>query len=346
MKQHLRRRGFVLGSVGSAAGIWYGLGRSWGFQPQPTSFTAAQALKAVVSGKKIPVILDTDIGDDIDDTWALCLLLKSPELDLRLVVGDEYNALYRAKLIAKLLQTAGRTDIPVGIGLRPEDHGGRQAAWVNDYDLASYPGKIHENGVQAIIDTIRQSDEPITLICIGPVPNIAEALKQAPDIAQKSRFVGMHGSIYKGYGGSEQISAEYNVKLVPDALQAVFQAPWEITLTPLDTCGLVQLRGDKFRRVFECQNPLIRALMQNYQLWREAQEKRLLPPPTESSTLFDTVAVYLAYAESLTEIEEVSCIVTDDGFTRIDPAGRPVRAAVHWKDLGAFEDHLVQRLTG
>jgi hypothetical protein len=50
-----------------------------------------------------PVILDTDIGDDIDDTWALGLLLQSPEFDVRLVVGDQGKNLYRAKLIAKFL---------------------------------------------------------------------------------------------------------------------------------------------------------------------------------------------------------------------------------------------------
>ncbi len=51
----------------------------------------------------IPVILDTDIGDDIDDTWAQALLLKSPELDLKLVVGDYGRAQYRARLLAKFL---------------------------------------------------------------------------------------------------------------------------------------------------------------------------------------------------------------------------------------------------
>ena len=343
MNTGILRRDFVLGA---AAGILYGAGRSWAVEESKSVFSSAQAFQAIASGKRVPVILDTDIGDDIDDTWALCMLLKSPELDTRLVVGDEYNAIYRAKLIAKLLQTAGRTDVPVGIGLRPEDRAGRQSAWIKDYDLASYPGKVHEDGVQAIIDTIRGSADPVTLICIGPVPNIAEALKRAPDIAENARFVGMHGSIYKGYGGSEQISAEYNVKQAPAALQAVFRAPWEITITPLDTCGVVQLRGEKFRRVLESSDPLIRALMENYQHWREASEKRALPSPTASSTLFDTVAVYLAYTEALTEIESLACTVTDDGFTKKDPAGRVVRAAVRWKDLGAYEDHLVERLTG
>ena len=67
--------------------------------------------------KKIPVILYTDIGDDIDDTWALGMLLRCPELDVKLVVSDYGKVQYRAKLLAKFLQVAGRTDIPVGLGL-------------------------------------------------------------------------------------------------------------------------------------------------------------------------------------------------------------------------------------
>ena len=62
---------------------------------------------------KIPVILDTDIGGDIDDTWALAMVLKSPELDLKLVVTDTGNTTYRACVTAKMLEVAGRTDVPV-----------------------------------------------------------------------------------------------------------------------------------------------------------------------------------------------------------------------------------------
>src|SRR5438045_9744194 len=101
--------------------------------------------------KKVPVILDTDIGDDIDDTWALAFLLRSPEVDLKLVVGDYGKPEYRARLLAKLLQVARRTDVPVGIGMETGSSGeGGQAAWVKGYDLTYYPGKVRQHGVQAI----------------------------------------------------------------------------------------------------------------------------------------------------------------------------------------------------
>jgi len=296
----------------------------------------------------IPVILDTDIGDDIDDTWALAVVLKSPELDLKLVVGDYGEAQYRARLLAKFLERAGRSDVSVGVGLDIAPRGdGRQAAWVKDYDLKSYPGKVHADGVQAIIDTVMNSPQPVTLICIGPVPNIAEALKREPRIAQRARFVGMHGSVRVGYGEAKPPQAEWNVKCDPKALQQVFAVPWDITITPLDTCGRVTLTGEKYRHVRYSQDRVVADLIANYRLWVAADSK--LPADMadqRSSTLFDTVAVYLAIRTDLCLMEKLGLRVTDDGMTVIDPKASQVNVATNWKSLGGFEDFLVERLTG
>lgn len=297
----------------------------------------------VAAERKLPVILDTDIGDDIDDTWALALLLKSPELDLKLVTTDYSNALYRARIAAKLLEVAGRTDVGVGLGLGKSDNGGRQAAWVKDYDLAKYPGKVFQDGVQALIDTIMQSSEPITLICIGPVPSVAAALAQEPRIAERARFVGMHGSLRRGYGGREKDTAEWNVRADAKACRQALSAPWPKTITPLDTCGLVHLRGEKYTAVRNASDPLTRALLENYRIWSGKHPERA---DRESSTLYDTVAIYLAFSRDLVTIEDLKIVVTDDGHTRIDSAGVTIGCAVEWKDLPAFEDLLVKRLAG
>lgn len=291
---------------------------------------------------KIPVILDTDIGDDIDDTWALALLLKSPEVDVKLVVSDRGDTVYRAKIIAKLLEVAGRTDIPVGVGISEGNKEGRQAAWLADYDLARYPGKVHQDGVAALIDTIMNAPQPMTLICIGPVPNIRAALERQPEIAKRARFVGMHGSVRKGYDGGPEPHKEWNVVADAKAAQRVFTAEWPMLITPLDTCGIVRLRGDKYRRIAECSDPVTRAVIENYRIWSKSGDK----PLDASSVLFDTVAIYLAFSTDLVNIERLSIRVTDDGFTRIDPQGKPMDCAMSWKDLGAFEDFLVARLAG
>ncbi|MFO7902717.1 MAG: nucleoside hydrolase [Planctomycetota bacterium] len=312
--------------------------------PVPTVAAAGEGREPRDDSTKIPVIYDTDIGDDIDDTWALGMILNSPELDVKLVVGDQGKPLYRARLIAKFLQTVGRTDVPVGIGGgRNRDAGGNQSKWVKDYRLQDYPGKVHEDGIQAIIDVIMASERPVTIVAVGPLPNIAEALRREPRIAKRARFVGMHGSVRLGYGGSEDVSAEYNVRANAEACRKVLSAPWDVTITPLDTCGLIQLTGERYQKVLKSSSPVAQAIIENYRIWSRARGHD--HSGTKSSTLFDTVAVYLAFDRELVTMERLGIRVTDDGYTRIDPNAKKMNVATAWKNQEGFKDLLVERVT-
>ena len=304
----------------------------------------AAALLARPAAAKTAVILDTDIGDDIDDTWALAMLLKSPELDLKLVTTTCGKAEYRAKLVAKLLTIAGRGDIPIGLGEGGHDGSGGQQAWVEDYKLSDYHGTVHQNGVAAIIDLIEVSQQPITVISIGPSHTLAAALKLKPAIASKAFFVGMQGSVFKGYDGGP-VSAEWNVKANVAAAKTVLSAPWKkVTITPLDTCGLVVLSGERFQKLVKSDDPLVKALMENYRIWAKKSRVGQL---NSSSVLFDTVAVYLAYPDTkLLKQETLPIRVTDEGFTQVDPKGRKMAVATAWKDLDGYRDRLVEVLTG
>ena len=294
---------------------------------------------------RIPVILDTDIGGDIDDTWALAMMLKCPELDVKLVVSDHGDTAYRAKLIAKLLEVAGRTDVDVGIGVwQPlaRKHK-RQSDWIKGYDLRRYPGRVHKDGVDAIIRTIMTSKAPVTVICIGPMPNIGEALKREPRIVRKARFVGMHGSLNWSHAADHRPIAEYNVVTDIPACQRVFTASWEKTITPLDTCGKVRLTGRRYAAVAKSRDPLARAVIANYQAWQK--QGGWVKEKDRSSILFDCVAVHLAFSTRFLQMKRMGVRVTDDGFTVADPKAAKVNCAVAWKDLGGFEDLLVRRLT-
>lgn len=315
------------------------------------AITALSTLHAAAAeptvAKPTPVILATDIGDDIDDTWALGLLLKSPELDLKLAVGEYGKPLYRAKLLAKFLQATGHGNVPIGMGMDAEPKGdGGQAAWVKGYELKTYPGKVFADGVQAIIDTVKASPEPVTIIAIGPMPNLAAALARDPGLARHARFVGMYGSVRVGYGGSKDTAAEWNVKADAKACQAAFAAPWEMLITPLDTCGIASLEGARYAQVRDSKDPVAAAVVENYRLWSRAGGQGKQAAESHSSTLFDTVAVYLAIRQNFCRVERLGLRVTDDGFTRIDPAARKVDAATAWVDLEGFKDFLAQRLAG
>ncbi len=303
--------------------------------------SAAQAARGPT-----PVILATDIGDDIDDTWALGFLLKCPELKLELVATEYGKAPYRAKLIAKFLEQTGHANIPIAVGPDAEPRGeGALGEWVRNYDLHSYPGRVHADGVAAIVEVIMNSPQPVTLICIGPMPNVAAALEREPRIAQRARLVGMDGSVRLGYGGSKTPDAEWNVKANPAAAQKVLAANWDITITPLDTCGLVTLEGARYQRLLQARDPVPATIVENYRLWSKAGQKAA-EAERHSSTLFDTVAVYLAFDQQLCQMERLGIRVTDAGFTVIDDQAKPMQVATAWKDLDGFRDLLVNRLCG
>ena len=264
----------------------------------------------------------------------------------KLIVSDTGDTTYRAKLIAKMIEIAKRTDIPIGVGLPfpVKDGPGPLAEWVRGYDLSQYPGTVHQDGVGALVKTIMDAPEPLTLISIGPVPNIAEALRREPRIAKKVKFVGMHGSVRKGYWDAEKIAAEYNVAMHTPDCQAVFKAAWDMTITPVDTCGLVVLKDKHYQSVLQCKDPVVKALIENYHIWSKA----IKSPPGDSdrlsSTLFDTVAIYLAFSQDLLVMEDLGIRVTDDGFTLIDESAKVIHVATKWKSLEGFKDFLVKRL--
>jgi inosine-uridine nucleoside N-ribohydrolase len=296
----------------------------------------------------IPVILDTDIGFDVDDVWALAFLLMCPELDVKLITTTTGDTVYRARLVAKLLDVAGRQDIPIGIGIPLDESPRTHATWLGDYTLADYPGPVIVDGIGALCDTITTSADPITLICIGPLPNIAAALAREPKIADNSRFVGMHGSLRVGYQGVPKPMREYNVKQHSLSCQAAFQAPWEKVITPLDTCGTVVLAGERFESLKRSNNPLTQAALANHYEWFEAVGDwpllQDLDPQQQTSVLFDSVAIYLAISDSLLDMENLPITVTDDGKTLIDETGDTIRCATRWLDQDGFLDLLVDRL--
>ena len=257
----------------------------------------------MASRSPIPVILDTDIGTDIDDTWALAQLLRSPELAPQLILTAAGGIDFRTAITARYLEVCGRTDVPIGRGVQAWETGEshrNQEPWLKGYDLAKYPGEIAADGVGRMIKIIEESPVPVTIIAIAPAVNLAAALERAPHIAKKCRLVGMFGSFDVGYTGGLPASAETNVRLVPAAFRAVMAAPWiDVLLTPLDTCNFAILDGTHYHRIWSATgDSMMRALIENYCLfaprvtWMKCDYFAV-----RSTILFDCVAVYLAYAE-------------------------------------------------
>lgn len=311
---------------------------------------AAQTQQEAAPIDPMPVIYDTDMGDDIDDTWALGLILASPALDLKLVVTDSHDTPKKARLVAKFLDTVGQGHIPIGIGEKTSEKGGPQYQWAEDYALADYPGAVHEDGIQAIIDTVQSIEETVALIVVGPCPNLPLLLERAPAIVNQVEVFAMSGSIDRGYGSNLTPDAEYNVRDDIEAARAMYEADWPLTIAPLDTAARVRLDGMAYQEMVrrahqdsrDHENLLIKTILENYRVY--AADRGDLDPEVASSPLYDTVAVYLAMEDAFCQMETLRLRVDERGYTVRHRNGKPVRVALAWQDLDGYENWLIERL--
>jgi inosine-uridine nucleoside N-ribohydrolase len=294
---------------------------------------------------KIPIILDTDIGSDIDDTWALGMALNCPELDIKLITTATGNTEYRAKIVAKFLEEVGRDDIPIGIGPLHKQALKPQKKYVKKNNLNQYRGIIYQDAAKAIVDTIMGSNEIVKIVAIGPLENISNALKLEPKITENSEFIGMHGSVNIGYGNSSSPSAEYNVIKDIQSFRDVINANWNVSVTPLDTCGDIILDGELFQELKNSNKPIIDNILINYKFWAKKVHRLKDYKNGKSSVLFDTVVIYMAFSTDLLNMEEMKIIVDNKGFTKTsDDAANPMNIALSWRDKELFLRLLVDIL--
>ena len=299
--------------------------------------------------KKIPVILETDIGGDIDDSWALALLLRCPELKARLVVtalegGEDKTA--RARIAAKQIAKSGYTGIAVGAGLCVEPESCTMGGWAEDYDISEYPAPFYTDGIGALIDTVMASEETVTIICIGPLTNIAEALRREPRIAERARIIAVMGSIYNGHSLDVIAkTSDYNVRADIPAARAVFDAPWDITIAPLDITAHLVVGDDNYQHILYKResDPVCAAVLSAFDRWMEVNNCTYYK--THTTSLYDTAAIYMAVTGDYNVIMEDHRLVIDDkGYTNDSDEGRLVHCAVYWKYKDVFYKFVTDRL--
>ena len=292
--------------------------------------------------KKIPVIIDTDIGSDIDDTWALCFALLRDELDIRLITTVLGDAVYSAKLIAKMNQCCGKGNIDIGLCSKSCPCGMFQEQWVEDYDLSSYEGKIYKDGVGRMIDVINDSKEMVTILAMGPCTNLAEAVRRDPGIADKVRVVAVFGALFRGYFGDE-VCDEYNVKKDIGAARIFLSQYKNKLIVPIDTCFDAVIDGERFRHIKQCRkdNLAVNAVLENFEIWAANHPIWKKKSFERTSELCDTLTVYLAITNDGIINKNFDLEVNNDGYTIISENGVRSEVAIEWSDREHFLDFLV-----
>lgn len=298
--------------------------------------------------KAIPVIFDTDIGSDIDDTWALAMALKSPELDVRMVTVNGFGTEYQARLAAKFLTVCGRSDVIVGKGTATDMDPRYQEDWIGDFDLASYPN-YKDNAAQAIVDYVMDSEEEITILVIGAAKNIADAYAIDPRIAKKCKIIAIGGVIYNGHcvGWYPPLGSDWNVKCDRESWdKGLVKSDIPVELLPLDVTGNLYLDAEAFAKIRACgeKDPIIKALCENVDLWAEKIEWN---NGGGTSALFDTVGVYAAFTKENLKYQVLPIYANEAAQTLIDPErGKEMNVALKWGDKEKFKRFLTARLCG
>ncbi|WP_295908184.1 nucleoside hydrolase [uncultured Xanthomonas sp.] len=274
--------------------------------------TAATAPATAASLQK--VVVSTDVGDDIDDAFALALLLRSPELQVLGIASAWGDTGLRAQLLQRLLQQAGRNDIPLAIGERTDSTiPFSQARWAAKGTL---PRKAPD-AAQFILDQARRHPGEVTLLVLGPLTDAARAQQRDPaGFAQLKQVVLMGGSVRVGYGKSRYRppsppAAEYNIAADIPAAQRVFGAGVPIVMLPLDATQ-VTLEEPERVALFAHGEPLTDALAQLYYQWRDTDQ----PWASATPTLFDVVPVAQLLDPGLCPTVPLRIVVDDKGYTR------------------------------
>ena len=154
----------------------------------------------------------------------------------------------------------------------------------------------------------------------------------------------MHGAIFRGYKGTNEVQAEYNIVQHVDSAKTVFSSDLDMIITPLDTCGMISLEGDNYQAVAKATNKTMIEVITNYEIWLRALGAKDVESINRSSTLFDTVAIYLALDNALLEMKKLCIKITDEGKTVVDETGKEMSVAIEWRDQRTFYDLLINRL--
>lgn len=273
------------------------------------AFLVAATLSALAAQHPTPIELDTDIGGDIDDAFALALVLHSPELDLRAVTTVSGDTQARARLAAKMLAVAGRTNIPVAAGAPGPPMDSPQTRWADGF---SSPDLVQQDAVDLMRSAIDRAPRQIVIVAIGPLTNVAALLKRYPEEARKiHKIVLMGGSIKRGYSPGSGPTPEYNIAADAAAAKIVFSAGIPILMAPLDVTARLQLQQPSLERLFALHTPLTDALEALYKLWGQ-------PVPT----LHDPMAVSLLLDPALCTRQPLAIRITDKGMTVSVPDAR------------------------
>ncbi|HEX9333098.1 MAG TPA: nucleoside hydrolase [Anaerolineales bacterium] len=255
------------------------------------------------------ILFDTDPG--IDDSCAILLALASPELSLEgLSIVHGNCSLEQATTNAlSVLDLANASHIPVAQGcklplvqpslLAPETHGDTGLGYAKLPEPRSKP--IHQHGIDFLIEKILASTGEITLVAIGPLTNVALAIRQEPRLVEAIKEIIIMGGAIRQEGNTTAL-AEFNTYVDPHAAHIVYHAGIPATLVPLDVTYQCILAPDDVNRLLTIDSPITKFIADATRFYMEFHDEY---QKIEGCVINDPLALALTFAPELCTYQEL-----------------------------------------
>ena len=226
------------------------------------------------------IIIDTDPG--IDDSLAILLALASPEIVLDGISTIHGNASTEqtTRNALAILELAKASQVPVFKGcdlplvkeslLSPETHGNTGLGYAQLPEPTTKPKAGH--GSDFIIEQIMSRPGEVTLVAIGPLTNVALAIRKEPRIVQNVKEVFIMGGAIQHTGNTTAL-AEYNTFVDPHAAHIVFHSGMPMTLTPLDVTYQCIFTPDDLKRLLKIDSPVTKYIADSTRYYMEFHDE-------------------------------------------------------------------------
>jgi purine nucleosidase len=242
---------------------------------------------------RIPVILDTDIGSDIDDAVALAYLLRQPRCELLGVTTVTGNVVQRAALCDVISREAGRGDLPIHAGAPNVLLDGPGQPRVPQYEAIA--GRPHRSDFppNTAIDFLRRTlrDRPgeVTLLAIGPLTNLALLFATDPEAAGLLKQVVLMCGVFTAGAGHGPGSREWNALVDPLATAIVFRASVpRLTSFGLEVTMRCLLPAEECRRRFVAAGGPLAIVAEMAEVWFKAGSSHIaFHDPLAAAGLFE-----------------------------------------------------------
>ncbi len=283
----------------------------------------------------VRTILDTDLGDDVDDAFALAQAVLHPGIDLLGVTACYGDTPFRARLVDGLLAALGVTGTPVLVGPRTRftDGSAVESNWYSGEGFAPDTTGDYGDAVDFLLETVMAAPGTVTVCAVGPLTNIATAMEREPGFAEAMKLLAVMGGTIPP--GEEDL--DYNFYSDPGAAVRVVNSGARIRLGSVQVTRRARFEQAHRDRVLASGTELAKLLMAMFDRYIERRERDWTP-------LFDPATLGTVYDESFVKMRRRPLRAERyENSVRLEEAGSDAEV-IEELDGAGFIDHLTELL--